>query len=153
MSDTQAPAAEPAPTPIPSSASTDGAAKRAPRSGTPFGLTALLLAVVLVVLYLGVRVASVAMSVNYVDDFDAPALVLGVLGLVAVLPVVAVIVLGHLGAAFSRRSHRGGVVSGMALGVGYVMLLMWGNRIVSAVIAAAGFGDPGHFVHDIFWWV
>lgn len=87
------------------------------------------------------------------DDTTELATGLGGLGLASVIVTIAIIVLGHLALASTRDGRRGGrAVAGVALGAGYFHLLLWGNRLVAAAIAAGAGGDPGLFLPNVFWW-
>lgn len=132
------------------------AAPAAPRraSAAP-AMIAFALALLLTVLYLIVKV--LATSLNYqelTDPLQAVVTTFGVLGLISLFPILLVIVLGHIGArAAGNPGRRGRILAGFALGIGYLQLLMWGNRLLVATIAAASLEDPQQFIPGIFWWV
>jgi hypothetical protein len=108
----------------------------------------------LTALYLVVKIVAPTISPDLGSDTSiAIANVLGVLGLLAIIPAVAVIVMGHL--ALRRRpdgTTPGRALAGLALGLGYIHVLMWGNRLVIAAIVASQTGGFGTFIADTFWW-
>jgi hypothetical protein len=96
-------------------------------------------------------VASVASQAK--DGAPTLALTLGIFGLVSLLPTVAAIVLGHIAVVQTVRGRRRGVgVAFLGLGLGYINLLFWGNRVLVAIIAATYAGGVAQFVPNVFWW-
>jgi len=105
-----------------------------------------------IVALLTVRIVVVAAS-QAKDGAPALALTFGTLGLVCILPTIAAIVLGHIALVSTSRGRRRGVgLAALGTGVGYVNLLIWGNRVLIAIISAAQVGDPSQFVPNNFWW-
>lgn len=108
----------------------------------------------LTLLYLMVKIVAPWINPDYGSDTsNAISTVFGVLGLLAIIPAGGVVVMGHL--ALRRRADGtspGRAIAGVALGFGYVQVLMWGNRILIAAIVAAQSGDFSTFVSDTFWW-
>ena len=96
-------------------------------------------------------VAAIASQAN--DGAPVLALTLGIFGLVALLPTVAAIVLGHIAIVQTVRGRRRGLgLASLGTGLGYVNLLFWGNRVLIAIIVAVQAGDLSQFVPDNFWW-
>lgn len=153
------PSAPPAPPAPPaaadSAAATPPAAPAAPRraSAVP-SVIAFGLGLLLTVLYLVVKLLSVSLNFQELNDgLQVVVTTLGVLGLVSLLPILLVVALGHVGArAAGNPGRRGRILAGFALGLGYFHLLMWGNRLLVAAIAAASLEDPQQFIPGIFWW-
>jgi hypothetical protein len=86
-------------------------------------------------------------------DYAIPAAGLGlVLGL-GIGPDILTVVFGHIALAQTANgARRGRVIAAIALGAGYVHILLWGNRLINAAVAAAGVGSFAEFVPDLFWW-
>jgi hypothetical protein len=117
------------------------------------GVVSLLLGIFCSVVLLGVR--TFAASINEVVrqdmiDSNVVGTVLGVFGVGSILPIAAGIVLGHLGAR--KRHARGRVIAGVGLGIGYLNLALWFNRIVLATIEIVATHDPGSFFFWVFDW-
>ena len=87
------------------------------------------------------------------SNADAAAFFLGVLGILAILPAAATVVFGHLG--LRRRADGttpGRTWAAVGLTLGYVMVIMWANRLLVAAIASATMGAADQFVPNVFWW-
>lgn len=115
---------------------------------------ALVLAALLTLLYLIVKLVAVSINPDFGSDTsNAVSSVLGVFGLLAILPALAVVVMGHLALRRRRDGETPGrVLAGAALGLGYFHVLMWGNRVLLALVIATQSGDFSTFVSDVFWW-
>ena len=129
-------------------------APAAPRTGwSPLAITAFALAAFETGALLLVRLIAVTTAYNSAEGTQALATVFGVLGLLSIVLTVGVIVLGHLALRQTKNDvRRGRVLAGAALGVGYFHLLLWGNRVILAAIAAATLGDFTQFLPNVFYW-
>lgn len=84
--------------------------------------------------------------------FD-PGVVFGVLGLLSFLPIVAVIAAGHLGFAVTRPGRkRGRTPATVGLTLGYVLFVLYLNRLIVVLLVASQSGDWGNLVASFFWW-
>ena len=145
----------PAATPPPS---TTAASAPLPVSATgpkaPVAVTAWIAFVIVVVqtvLYFITKIVGGAMT--SADIASEVATVFGVLGILSLLPPVVAVVLAHIALVQTRTgAKRGRVIAAIALGVGYLHIGMWANRIIVAVIAALQLNDPAQIVPGIFWW-
>jgi hypothetical protein len=124
------------------------------RPSSALAIISLVLAALLTLLYLIVKLIAVSLNPDFGSDTtNAASSVLGVFGLLALLPALAVVVMGHL--ALRRRpdgATPGRALAGAALGLGYFHVLMWGNRVLLALVIATQAGDFSTFVADVFWW-
>lgn len=73
------------------------------------------------------------------EDRPVIWLVLGLLVLVSIVPIGAGVVLGHLGLSRAKQSGTGAAASGIALGIGYALVVFWGVRLINAITNAAVF--------------
>jgi hypothetical protein len=154
MSDAPPPQFTPAPTPAYAAPQQVVARRPAP----VMAILALALGALLVVLYLIVKlVGAVLTNDDTAFDTGSPiydlTTVLGILGILAILPAAVVVVLGHIGVR--RRAdgtYSGRLVAAAALAVGYLLVLMWGNRLLVTFLVASSAGDFSTFVTNNFWW-
>lgn len=140
--------AESAPTPV----STTPVSTTPPKS--PVAVTAWIAIVIVAVqtlMYFITKIVGGALA--NADIASDVATVFGVLGILSLLPPVVAVVLAHIALVQTRTgAKRGRVIAAIALGVGYVHIGMWANRIIVAVIAALQMNDPAQIVPGIFWW-
>ena len=117
-----------------------------------FALVALIVAAVLSVLHLVVRLLDAALG-SSAEIYKSPLpLVLGILGLASLVVIAVIIALGHVGIAQTRPGRkRGRTIAVIATTIGYVLLVLYLNRIIVAIIATVTQKD-GQFTQDIFWW-
>lgn len=66
-------------------------------------------------------------------------LLLGLLMIASIIPITAAVVLGHLGLSRAKASGRSAAAAGIALGVGYTLVVFWGVRIINAITNTAEF--------------
>ena len=84
--------------------------------------------------------------------FD-PGVVFGVAGLLSFLPIVVVIVLGHLAVLATRPGQkRGRTLAIIGLTLGYVLFVLYLNRLIVVLLVATQSGDWGSLVANFFWW-
>jgi len=84
--------------------------------------------------------------------FD-PGLIFGVLGLLSFVPIVVVIVLGHLAFVATRPGRKGGrTLAVVGLTLGYVLFVLYLNRLIVVLLVASQSGDWGGLVTNFFWW-
>jgi hypothetical protein len=131
----------PAPSPVAAPAARPGLSGPA--------ILSLLLGIIATIALLTVR--TLAASVNEAD-FDRSVLgtALGVFGVGSIVLIVAIIVLGHVGAR--KGVHRGRVIAGVGLGLGYFHLALWLNRMLLATIEVIATGKPGDWLFWVFDW-
>ena len=130
-----------------------------PRANT-WAILALAIGAVLTLLYVIVKLVGAVLNADpgsfdpSVDsNADAAAFFLGVLGLVAILPAAAAVIFGHLG--LRRRADGtspGRAIAAAGLTLGYVMVIMWANRLLIAAIVSTTTGAPDQFIPNVFWW-
>jgi hypothetical protein len=114
----------------------------------------MVLAVGLTVVLLSVKTLGAAWAYpGNSGDYDTPALALGTLLAVGIVPDLLTVVFGHIALVQTRDGERGGrVIAAIALGVGYLHVLLWGNRLINAAVAAVAGGDLSQLVPNLFWW-
>ena len=84
--------------------------------------------------------------------FD-PGVVFGVLGLLSFVPIVVVIVLGHLGFVATRSGRkRGRTLAVIGLTLGFVLFVLYLNRLIVVLLVATQSGDWSSLVANFFWW-
>jgi hypothetical protein len=84
--------------------------------------------------------------------FD-PGILFGVLGLLSFVPIVGVIVAGHLGFLATRPGRkRGRTLATIGLTLGYVLFVLYFNRLIVVLLVATQSGDWGSLVTNFFWW-
>ncbi|MEO8263520.1 MAG: DUF4190 domain-containing protein [Pseudolysinimonas sp.] len=128
------------------------AAPSAPWTGSV--IAALVLAITLTVALLALKtLAALWAFPQNGEDYSLPATALGVVLGLGIVPDILLVVFGHLALAQTRDGRRGGrVIAAISLGVGYMHVLLWVNRLVNAAVAATGFGSFTEFVPNLFWW-
>lgn len=83
---------------------------------------------------------------------DTIATVFGILGFLSIVLIAAAVLLGHLGVRKSTRGRRGRVLGFVGLGIGYLLLALYFNRLIVAGLALATFPHGGNFLQDNFYW-
>ena len=107
---------------------------------------------VLLALHMTVRLFGAFNWESSDGGFD-PGMVFGVLGLLSLLPIVGVIVLGHLGFLATRAGRkRGRTIATIGLTLGYVLFVLYLNRLIVVLLVASQGGDWGSLVSNFFWW-
>jgi hypothetical protein len=121
-------------------------------SSSVFAIVAFAIVVLQSVLYFTTK--TIAASITASDaDTQGFATIMGVLGILSLLPPVAAVVLGHLAIRQTRDGNRRGrVLAVAAVALGYLHIAMWANRILVAIIASIAFNDTAQIVPNIFWW-
>jgi len=104
------------------------------------------------VLYFTTKTIGAAITASDAD-LEGFTNVMGVLGILSLLPPIAAVVLGHIAVRQTRDGkRRGRVLAIAAVALGYLHIAMWANRILVAVIAAVAFDDTTQILPNIFWW-
>ena len=117
-----------------------------------FAIVAFAIVVLQSVLYFTTKTIAAAITAGD-SDTEGFATVMGVLGILSLLPPVAAVVLGHLAIRQTRDGkRRGRVLAVAAVALGYLHIAMWANRILVAIIASIAFNDTTQIVPNIFWW-
>jgi uncharacterized membrane protein YhaH (DUF805 family) len=133
----------------------------APYAGSPaarvpvsmLAVVAFALVVVQTVLYFTTKTIGAAITASDSDGIQGFTMVMGVLGILSLLPPAAAVVLGHLAIRRTRDGQRRGrVLAIAAVALGYLHVAMWANRILVAVIASVVLEDTAQIVPNIFWW-
>lgn len=82
-------------------------------------------------------------SKGYYNSFynmeDRPVvwLILGLLLIASIVPIAVAVVLGHLGVSRAKTTGTSAAAAGIALGIGYTLVVFWGVRIVNAITNTA----------------
>jgi hypothetical protein len=129
---------------------------QAPSAKRPVSIPAviaLVLAAVTAIGFMSVKVLVVALDATFNATTLGIATVFGVLGLLSIILIAATIVLGHLALRKSTVHYRGRILAAVALGVGYLFLALYLNRIIVSVIAIAVAPSSGTFLQDNYYWL
>ncbi|MGY0386613.1 hypothetical protein ACWZJV_06560 [Nocardioides sp. WG-D5] len=123
----------------------EAAVAGSPRSGRWVGPAGLGLAVGVlgVVALVRVIVGMPKVSQGYYNSLyrfeDRPVIwvILGLLMIASIVPIGIAVVLGHVGLGQAKAAGTSAAVSGIALGIGYTLVVFWVVRIVNAITNAA----------------
>ena len=78
---------------------------------------------------------------------------LGGILLMSIFPASAAVVFGRVAVVHTWGDRlRGWMLGALGLGLGAVHVLLWGNRVLNAVIATGRLEDMYWFVPNLFWW-
>ncbi|MFD4326855.1 hypothetical protein ACFWQC_19605 [Nocardioides sp. NPDC058538] len=118
-----------------------------PRNGLGLGLAGLGLGAGMLVIVALVRVVVGIpdVSKSYYNSFynmeDRPVvwLILGLLMIASIIPIAAAVVLGHLGLNRAKAAGTSAAASGIALGIGYTLVVFWVVRLINAITNTAQF--------------
>lgn len=137
--------------PTPYSTMSDVRVARAPLAIS--GLLSFVGSAVILVIHTAIRILG-ANSFGDEEVTTTVATVLGVIGLLSIVPIVLNTALGHVGMAATkagRKSGRALAVAGLTLG--YVLLVLYGNRLIVVLVAMAS-QQTGwdQFVPNFYWW-
>jgi hypothetical protein len=120
-------------------------------------LISLILSACVVLGLLVVRIFSAILSVGgeklvAAATQDRIADVFGWMGIITIVPIAAAVVFGHL--AWSSPAPRGRGLAGAALGVAYLLVILYFCRLVIAIITILpGFEyHSGTVASNFFWW-
>jgi hypothetical protein len=85
---------------------------------------------------------------------DQVATVFGWLGIVTILPLAAAVVFAHIAWASPAQGPRGRGIAGVALGVAYLLVILYFCRLVIAIltIVPAFEYHSGTVAANFFWW-
>jgi DMSO/TMAO reductase YedYZ heme-binding membrane subunit len=123
---------------------------------TPLSVLAIVAFAIVVVqsiLYFTTKTIGAAITNADGADTERFATVMGVLGILSLLPPVAAVVLGHMAIRQTRNGQRRGrILAIAAVALGYLHIAMWANRILVAIIASTALNDTAQIVPNIFWW-
>lgn len=116
-----------------------------PRGAGWLGMAGLGLAVGMLAIVALVRVIVCIPDVSrsYYNSFYAMEdrsiiwLILGLLMIASILPIAVAVVLGHLGLRRAKATGTSAAASGVALGIGYSLMVFWVVRLVNAITNAA----------------
>ena len=133
----------------------------APRSGGWLGLAGLGLGAgmlgIVALTRLVVGIPKVTQSYyNALYQFeDRPVIwiLLGLLLIASIVPIAVAVVLGHLGASRAKAAGTSAAASGIALGIGYTLVVFWVVRIINAITNASEFnGGFRMFIEYVGLW-
>lgn len=132
------------------------------RGGGWIGPTALALAAGMLVIVALVRVivGIPKVSQSYynavyraLDSGPVIWLILGLLLLVSIVPIGAAVVLGHVGLSRAKAAGTRAATAGIALGIGYTLVVFWGVRLINAITNSAQFdGGVRMFIEHLALW-
>ena len=89
---------------------------------------------------------------SFRDQIELFATVFGILNLLAIVPTALTIVFGHIGLAGSSKGARGRKLAVASIVLGYVLLALYLNRVVVALLAVLTFPHAAGFVQNNFYW-
>lgn len=132
-----------------------------PRVGSWLGLAGLGLAagtlvfVGLVRVIVGIPKVSRAYynSLYSMEDRPIVWLLLGLLMIASIIPIAAAVMLSHVGVSRAKAAGTSVAASGIALGIGYTLVVFWAVRLVNAITNAAQFhGGFRMFIEYVGLW-
>ena len=92
-------------------------------------------------------------SLYNLEDRPIVWLLLGLLVIASIIPVAAAVILGHVGLSRAKAAGTSAGVSGVALGIGYTLVVFWVVRIINAITNAAQFnGGFRMFIEYVGLW-
>ena len=87
------------------------------------------------------------------EDRPVVWVVLGLLLIASIVPIAIGVLLGHVGVSRAKAAGTSAAVSGVALGVGYTLVVFWIVRIINAIVNAAQFhGGLRMFIEYVGLW-
>ncbi len=115
-------------------------------------IASLVVGAIIAFLHLTVRLLDAALGSDPTVYRGPFPVVMGILGLLSLIPIAAGIVLGHLALVRTRNgARRGRPIAWIGTVIGYALLVLYFNRIIVTIIATVVLKD-GKFVQDFFWW-
>lgn len=132
-----------------------------PRSGVGLGLAGLglgagMLAIVaLVRVIVGIPKVSQGYYNSFYNMEDRPVgwLILGLLLIASIVPIAVAVVLGHLGVSRAKATGTSAAAAGIALGIGYTLVVFWVVRLINAIANAIEFnGGIRMFIEYVGLW-
>lgn len=73
------------------------------------------------------------------EDRPIVWLILGLLMIASIVPIAGAVVLGHLGLSRARAAGTSAAAAGIALGIGYTLVVFWVVRLINAITNTAEF--------------
>ncbi|MER7559217.1 hypothetical protein ABTZ46_19895 [Nocardioides sp. NPDC126508] len=87
------------------------------------------------------------------EDRPVVWVILGLLLIASIVPIAVAVVLGHVGVSRAKAAGTSAAASGIALGIGYTLVVFWGVRIINAIVNAAQFhGGFRMFIEYVGLW-
>ena len=87
------------------------------------------------------------------EDRPIVWLILGLLMIASIIPIAAAVVLGHLGLNRAKAAGTSATAAGIALGIGYTLVVFWGVRLINAIANAIEYsGGFRMFIEYIGLW-
>ena len=123
---------------------------------TPRSMLSVVAIIVAALTFLALVISKVLSAVT-LDLDDTVYVVLGVLGLATILPILIVVVLGHMALAATSGGRKSGRASaGAALAIGYVLLVLFVVRLINVATYLStnsiSVDDQFGFFRQIFYW-
>jgi hypothetical protein len=105
------------------------------------------------VAFLAGRLLAVNLTYDMFIDSTETARVLGALSFLSIIVIVGAIAFGHRGLhAIPDTERLTRQVTAIVLGVGYLHLILWITRVITAAIATASVQSSAMLMPNIFWW-
>ena len=120
----------------------------APAAASPAGRSTLAMVSLVIgaLSLLALLIVKVIAATPLIPSDQPGAVVIGMLGLLAILPIGLAVVLGHVAAARARRLGAGALIAGAALALGYAQLVLYFGRLITAAVAVSTYPtDAGPF--------
>ena len=87
------------------------------------------------------------------EDRPIVWLILGLLMIASIIPIAAAVVLGHLGLTRAKAAGTSAAAAGIALGIGYTLVVFWFVRLINAIANAMEFnGGFRMFIEYVGLW-
>ena len=123
---------------------------------TPRSVSSVVAIVLAVVTFVALVISKILSAMSLELD-DTGYVVLGFLGLATIVPIIVVIVFGHVGRAATRTGLKLGLgTATAALAMGYVLLVLYLVRLINVAtytsINSVSGDDFFGFVRQIFYW-
>jgi hypothetical protein len=115
-------------------------------------IVAFILAIVIAFCLMTIRIIAAALFNVPLRVEDVAATVFGWLQLVSLIVIVGNIVIGHLAVRKSSAHLRARLLGAIGLGVAYLFLALYFNRVIVALIAALTVKDGPNFIENNFYW-
>ena len=87
------------------------------------------------------------------EDRPISWLLLGLLMIASIIPIAGAVILGHLGLSRAKTAGTSAAASGIALGIGYTLVVFWVVRLINAITNAIEYhGGFRMFIEYIGLW-
>ena len=138
---------------VPRPVSTTHSVRAVVRDLPPAVVAAAGLMAIQTVAFLAGRLLAVNLTYDMFIDSTETARVLGAVSFLSIIVIVGAIAFGHRGLrAIPDTERLTRQVTALVLGVGYLHLILWITRVITAVIATASVQSSAMLMPNIFWW-